>query len=211
MHSFITDLDSSCALALAATASVNNAHLLRDFLHRYVTSRMFLKVSTVRQLSLDLPASSRLTLTQSMNFVMEFHIPYYVLRSSQTAANDPRGLRRYGHFMRLPTIPGTHGPQHVYIYESHISFLLAGFDEFFWTAYCMVDVYYGSSETAERHWSAGLDAPSRGALATEQPVRDPRGYFLRVLGERTRQVMKEWSNVVLRLEERLGPHVRRVS
>jgi hypothetical protein len=43
-HSYITDLDPFCALALASTASHLQAAYLRDFMYRHLNFRSFLGV-----------------------------------------------------------------------------------------------------------------------------------------------------------------------
>ncbi len=135
---------------------------------------------------------------------MEFHLPYYALRKSPKPISDSRALRRSGKF--VPSRQILH--EYEQIHEAQISLLVAGIDEWYWTAYCCVDRYFGSEETIQFYLDQNLDAPIGGAgRPTEFPVWNPREYFLMVLSRRIRQVTREWSNVVLTLEERLESHV----
>lgn len=94
------------------------------------------------------------------------------------------------------------------VHEAQISFLVAGIDEWYWTAYCCVDKYFGSEETIQSYLDKQLDAPIGGyGRLTEFPVWNPREYFLIVLSRRIRQVTREWSSLVVTLEERLQSYV----
>ena len=89
--------------------------------------------------------------------------------------------------------------------------VVIGYDEWHWTAYCCADTYFGSEETIQLYHERGLDAPSGGARPTHYPVWNPREYFLFILSRRTKQVTKEWGNVVNTLEDRLRYYVRTYS
>ena len=135
---------------------------------------------------------------------MEFHFPYYALRQYDTPRNDPRGLRRCGRFVNSQSRPS--GKE--YLYEAQISVLIRGIDEWFWTAYCCTDTYFGSEENLQSYYESGNDAAIGGVERPGWfPVWNPREYFLFVLSRRFRQITKEWSVVVRALEDRLQVHV----
>ncbi|KAH0547759.1 hypothetical protein FGG08_000016 [Glutinoglossum americanum] len=134
-------------------------------------------------------------------FAFEFHLPYYVLKREYAATPDSRGLRRSG-----PFIPTRGKNANEYIYEAQISFLMVGVDDWCWTVYCCVDVYFGSEESPDLYDEREQDAPLGGTKDRKWPVWNPRDYFLKVLSERVAQITREWSNVLCGLEERLRPH-----
>lgn len=143
---------------------------------------------------------------------MEFHLPYYVLRHSSEASVDDRIYRIRGkrrslrRFSQLPT--SLSDPQtKEFIYEAQISFLISGFDEWFWKAYCFVDTFFFSENSLQSYHEQGLDAASGGERYADLPVWNPREYFLLVLARRFRQVTKEWSVLVNTLDARLEIYV----
>ena len=87
-------------------------------------------------------ASTELEL-QDFGFALEFRLPYYALRRSRHRENvlqDTHGLRRTCEF-----ISGLFGPDYrEYLCEAQISVVLTGVDEWFWTAYCLAEAYFGS-------------------------------------------------------------------
>lgn len=135
---------------------------------------------------------------------MEFHLPYYALRQYNIPRKDPRGLRHCGRFVTGQSRSSVNE----YLYEAQISMLVSGIDEWFWTAYCCTDTYFGSEETLQSYHESGNDAAVGGAERPGWfPVWNPRGYFLLVLSRRFRQITKEWSVVIRTLEDRLQVHV----
>ena len=135
---------------------------------------------------------------------MEFHFPYYALRRSAAPLTDPRGLRRCAMFAADTLL----SQENEYLYEAQISLLVTGIDEWFWTAYCCVETYFGSEETIYHYQDEHLDAPSGGERRARYPVWNPREYFLFIASRRFRQVTREWSVIVKALEARLRPQVR---
>jgi hypothetical protein len=135
---------------------------------------------------------------------MEFHFPYYALRESATCITDPRNVRR------CTVFPGKYSRRtqsKEYLCEAQVSVLVTGIDEWFWTAYCCVDKYFGSEETLQHYYDGNLDAPSGGERWLDFPIWNPREYFLFILSRRFRQATKEWAIVVRALEESLRSQV----
>ncbi|KAL8723308.1 MAG: hypothetical protein Q9225_000360 [Loekoesia sp. 1 TL-2023] len=180
---YVSNMSSACALALVSTTPRYQAPVLRDFMQRYIFHRVFLGVSM---------------LPNHLGFTLEFHLPYYALRQHDVKIQDQRRLRRCGRFVssRLPL----NSPE--YLYEAQISVVIVGLDEWVWTAYCCTETYFGSEETIEFYHERGLDAPLGGARPTHYPIWNPREYFLLVFTSRMNQITKEWSNLVIALEER---------
>lgn len=133
---------------------------------------------------------------------METHIPYFALRSysPHPAAIDERGLRRRGKLHRSICLSGK--PE--YLYEAQISILVTGVDEWFWTAYCLTDTFFGCNKTVRQYYDDRADAPSGGDKPAHYPIWNPREYFIRVVFRRMRQATKEWGNIVSNLDARIG-------
>jgi hypothetical protein len=139
-----------------------------------------------------------------MAFVMEFHLPYMVVRDK--LREDPRRLRR-SHEMLSSLEMETRGVKNESFYsQAQVSLLIFGVDEWLWTAYCCVDVFFGSDETPEGYLDQ-FDGPSGGARVEYLPAWNPREYFLSVCARRLKQATKEWDNVILQLESRLDEYV----
>jgi len=155
-------------------------------------------------------------------FALEFHLPYYAWRPMDSIIIDSREraagvpLRRSEEVMYLPI--HRHGlplfenlPE--YIYESQISVMVSGIDDWVWTAYCFVDVYFKGNKHTEKveHYSSEavnrMDPHSCGKHAADRPVWDPRKYFLRTLVARMEQVREEWDNSVSLLMYQIDPYV----
>ena len=130
---------------------------------------------------------------------MEFHLPYYALREAHPPSFDPRRLRRSAKFVSPRSTTG----RSEYLHEAQISVLVSGVDEWFWTAYCCVDTYFGSEESIEYYHVRDLDAPTGGLKPNHYPVWNPREYFLLILSRRVRQITREWGNIVDTLDHRL--------
>ncbi|MCJ1291921.1 hypothetical protein MMC34_003470 [Xylographa carneopallida] len=84
--------------------------------------------------------------------------------------------------------------------------MVTGIDEWFWTAHCCVDTYFGSEQGVEAYHDSTLDAPTGGERLISQPAWNPREYFLYILSRRFRQTMKEWRITVNVIEGRLQIH-----
>ena len=198
---YIANISPLCAMAIISTAARLRAPTLRDYFQRYLSNRVYFGVSMVRwQL---LRAFPFIYFVQDLGFALEFHLPYYALRQDVALQSDPRGLRRSGYF-----IPSPEGPQkHEYLYEAQVSLLLTGVDEWFWTAYCCAETYFGSEESIQYYSDNQLDALTGGEKSMLDPVWNPREYFLSILTRRLKQVTKEWSNIVETLQDRLRLHV----
>ena len=83
--------------------------------------------------------------------------------------------------------------------------LLTGWDEWFWTAHCWVDTYYGSAESIDSYDESELDGPT--CRNRHEPVWNPRGYFLLALSHRFKQITREWAVIVRTIDIRLQAYV----
>jgi len=140
---------------------------------------------------------------------MEFQLPYFALRQPlQPPVQDGRIL--FGKDLRnfKPMLTSfARGSSNALFYEAQVSFLLVGVDEWYWTAYCCTDTFFGSERTPTWYKDDLRDGPT--AIAdVDMPFWNPREYFLHVLSRRLGQVAAEWRNLIQRLEYCLEADVR---
>ncbi|KUL86991.1 hypothetical protein ZTR_05707 [Talaromyces verruculosus] len=175
---YIQDLSPSCAAGLILAISHRYAVFFRDFLSRYVTSRVYFGVL------MDHPVQP------ATPYALEFHIPYFALRKSFSNSQKLHSSivgRRSGVFADTFTRNCEPG-QKEYFHEAQVSVLLVGIDEWVWTLYCLVETHFEEKQ-------------DRGDL--EDPIWNPREYFLLVLCRRMDQATLEWQNLVETLDQRL--------
>ncbi|GES59948.1 tumor suppressor protein, LOH1CR12 [Aspergillus terreus] len=181
---YATDLTPTMALAIIMNVAYTHLPEIRSYFDRHIGFHPYMKVSL------------------SQGFVLEFHIPHFVLRIDQEARRDERGLRKCRY------VQASNGSKHrrECIYEAQMSLIVFGVDEFSWTAYFFVDTYYSKQDSTSHYIRKKLDAPSGGYMEHNSPVWDPRHYFLTVLSIRLSQVTLEWSSLVQTIEANLDPH-----
>lgn len=120
---------------------------------------------------------------------------------------DPRRLRTSYEMLETLEMETRKTRNDSFYFESQISFLLTGVDEWQWTAYCCVDTFFGSAKDPEWYMTKQLDGLSGVEQLANLPIWNPREYFLLVCSSRLSQVTMEWSNVVLKLQSRLDEYV----
>lgn len=112
----------------------------------------------------------------------------------------------------LPLSPNaaSRGGDAIYYHEAQLSLLIFGVDEWLWTAYCCPDTYFGSEKYAEEDFDDGngADPNAGGAVMIEQPVWNPREYYLMLLQRRMSQATHEWTELVNAFTERMDQFVR---
>ncbi|KAB8225606.1 hypothetical protein BDV33DRAFT_231018 [Aspergillus novoparasiticus] len=133
-------------------------------------------------------------------FTLEFHLPHYVLRPSQTKFQDRRGLRKH-RFFRPPRSNDSDC-----IYEAQLSLVVSGVDDYFWTACFCEDSYFRGKNPIPDYLEDKVDGPSFGLRMSKYPIWDPRYYFLFILSIRMSQVAMEWAVIVGTLEGHLDKH-----
>lgn len=133
---------------------------------------------------------------------MEFQLPYLALRTGKPVS-DSRCIRQR-HEMLKHNKPLR---EDLYYYEAQVAFLMTGYDEWHWTAYCCVDTFFGGEQTVTDYSRRGDDGPSGGKMELDRQTWNPREYFLRVFSTRLAQITREWGNFTSELEDRLNGHV----
>jgi len=134
---------------------------------------------------------------------MEFQLPYLALRTGR-AVSDSRLLRQRHEMLKHDDS----SREDMFYYEAQVAFLLTGYDEWHWSAYCCVDTFFGSELTVTDYYTRHDDGPSGGTMELDGQIWNPRQYFLRVFSARLAQTTREWRNITSELEDRLNSHVR---
>lgn len=102
----------------------------------------------------------------------------------------------------------------VLLYEATTSIAVTGIDCYIWTAYAFVDTYHDSRESVDSyHRMKGrrrgrADPLAAGQINADEPIWDPRRYFLKVVEIRTGLISIEWSQILDRIEKDLLQYVR---
>lgn len=99
------------------------------------------------------------------------------------------------------------------LYEAQVSLAITGVNHKLWTAYCFVDTYFKSEDRVEdyhkiRGECGGQPDPlAAGCIDAEQPIWNPRQYFLIVLDVRVKEVRREWNMIVAKMEHAVSQYV----
>jgi hypothetical protein len=132
---------------------------------------------------------------------MEFHFPFFALRkTADSPFEDNRTVDgtedgkpfRVGRKLPLAMGRGLTADNYYY-YESQISVLVTGVDEWLWSSYCCADTYFGT-EPGKHTYLEGKE-PSEPATGGSKPLMypmwNPREFFLCVLSRRVMQAVGE--------------------
>ena len=157
-----------------------------------------------------------------LTFQLSFHFPYYAWRAYDSPRPPLEDSRRFlgsdddtplrgsedVSFLNDSVLEGSH-----YLYQSQMSLTITGSDSWRWTAYFFVDTYHDheSRETVQEYHEEAvgeggflMDPLTLGTVAADQPLCDPRAYFLLITHIRLNQVKLEWQTI----EDRICRAVR---
>lgn len=120
--------------------------------------------------------------------------------------SDGRLLRQSWELPSLSRSTSVSTDSRHYLYEAHISITVTGIDHWIWTAYGIVDTYFGSTECVKGYDELGgpfsrVDPLAAGRIDASLPVWDPREYFCKVFEIRTRMILREWNSIVDKIED----------
>jgi hypothetical protein len=154
-------------------------------------------------------------------FRLSFNLPYYALRHGSEPKIDQRFLNKtpLRTAMRVSSLCLGETSDTGFLYKAHKSFMIAGIDQWRWTAYLFADSYFDgdSGETMLEHqaqWDCGSQAPildplARGEIGVSDLLsRDPRQYFTTAFRAQLTQIEHEWRFVIENMEEHLDNLVR---
>ncbi|KAI1611967.1 hypothetical protein EDD36DRAFT_475669 [Exophiala viscosa] len=189
---FVNDPDPLSFCALIGTVSCHLASALSKTLYNHVAS-----VATI-----EIDAWSG----RFPTFQLLFALPYFAWRSSPEPFGNKRRTRTEQPLRRLRNVSllSPH-PDNVpsFLYEAQISCVIAGFDEWTWTAHCLVDSYF-DGEAGENVQQYSKDATDGlhtnpfgyGLIDAQLLFNRAREFFLQVLAIRLSLVKGEWQRVV---------------
>jgi hypothetical protein len=156
-------------------------------------------------------------------FQLAFHLPYYVWRKSQKACEDHRrdaNARPLRQFRDVSFLDWRSSGSSSFLYEAQISCLVAGTDERRWVAYGLVDNYFDAAEEGketvlsyhkesveEDDEGMRVDPLTFGTCNADNPIWNPREYFLMVFRIRLNQVKCEWQQVVAKVQQSIREYV----
>ncbi|KAF2740544.1 hypothetical protein EJ04DRAFT_213197 [Polyplosphaeria fusca] len=212
---YIANLDASYIRALAATATYPQAAVLREAIWNHVTLQTALKVKVP-------PKGYPI-------FRLEFHMPYLALRETVTPllnklkSRSRRRLPRRWTPLEFLDIRTKHRPNEcVYgIHEAQISIVVYGSDHSRWTAYGFSDTEFNDfsckkpedddsgensedesddDEYSEDPIAADCD-DGEAVVESNQPIGDPREYFLTMVDHRMKRVWLEWMEIIRQIEK----------
>ncbi|KAG4429355.1 hypothetical protein IFR05_015162 [Cadophora sp. M221] len=198
---FITNLDSFAIEALVTTVARSQAPALQNLFYKHLTSTASIGV-TIKSFGFQ-------------TFTLDFHISYYVLRESKKSWKDTRRKsngKPLRQFWELPflSMPTNNKPastdERYYLYEAVTSVGVTGSDHWTWAVYGFVDTYWDSRESVDGYHemkgrSRGRADPlANGQINADEPLWDPRKYFLKVVEIRTGLVLMEWSQIINKME-----------
>ncbi|KAL2676441.1 hypothetical protein Neosp_010199 [[Neocosmospora] mangrovei] len=203
---YVTDLDAWAVAALIATARNGNAQELELACHieKHLGWRSSLRASA-----------------SDFDFRLEFHLPFFAWRTSETQICDPRRgagdrpLRKVRDlsFLRAESTDGSSAHGTDYLCEAQISCVLMGRHDRVWTAYCFVDTYFDLEDSSdsvhcyeddEHDYGTYSDPLARGTLDANMPLLDPRIYFLYVLKTRMLQIEQEWRDLTYLVKSKVN-------
>ncbi|KAI8716026.1 hypothetical protein NCS52_01112100 [Fusarium sp. LHS14.1] len=215
---FITDLNRWSMMALISTASVLQARALRDSLYRYLAFRGFVGsvylssgISTF-QLAFDLPSYAfRVT---------PGHSPPRDLRKRRSTENGAlRKITDLSFLVRKPKSPAPPTTK-AFLCEVQTTVLISGSDPWRWVAYCFVDTYFEGEdkrESVDAYDEVEIDDESHMCIQPDpfttaesdanQPVLNPREYFLVVLESRLRHVRDEWHTLISNMGDSIHEYI----
>jgi hypothetical protein len=199
---YVTDLSPACVYALMATASMDQAPVLRDAMSKYLAF----------QTSIAVKIPSR----GSPTFQLGLHLPFFILDKSplpkeslEKAYVKPQRQWTDLSFLKLD-ICESQGEVWG-IQEAQISFVVTGTDNWRWTAYGFVDTEIDGFLADSTFDDLSCDQIAAQALEANFQIWDPRDYWVRVFEIRVGYVGKQWLYLIPKLEHSINEYVRDLS
>ncbi|KAF2740542.1 hypothetical protein EJ04DRAFT_600899 [Polyplosphaeria fusca] len=191
---YIADLNPHYILALTETAPVHQRLALKDALEKHVTLQTSIGV--------DFPDQ------YPSVYQLEMHIPYFAFRVGRPKEEFRRHPlnRQWRDLTFLNSLEETVG-----IYEAQISVLICGSEERRWNAYGFEDTFFDEDrQMGEDEFSYdGMMTDQIGSAGGEDvinandPIWNPREYFLKTCSRRMVQAYGESQNAVRAVEKRV--------
>ncbi|OCK76055.1 hypothetical protein K432DRAFT_307225 [Lepidopterella palustris CBS 459.81] len=201
---YIADLDPYYVLALTETAAFHQVSVLKDAIWQHIALQTSIRV--------------KIPPRQFPIFQFEFQLPYFALRTSSPRTNrsqetvNSKSPRKWTDlsFLKIRTSKPQNERKYG-IFDAQISIVICGSDELRWVAYAFADTEFDNEnlEDGDFSYEGPHEDPiaSNGRLAND-PLWNPREYFLTICNVRMVQVLKEWQYLVRILERSITEYVR---
>ncbi|KAH3954923.1 hypothetical protein HBI81_077290 [Parastagonospora nodorum] len=208
-NSYIHQPDADYMLALIRTVYCHQTEALRDTLWKYISFKTSIRVS--------IPLFDK--------FVLEFHLAFLTLRnvtnsdtSASTGSAHYSGTELDVSFLVVNCVK--HRGQkcsckHI-IRESQISVVICGWDNQNWVGWGLfntssdpTDEYDPEDQRELREDYYAADGEGGTVIDADEPIWDPRRYWLRIIDVRLQLVLKEWVWLVRNLEAGVAAWKRR--
>lgn len=158
-------------------------------------------------------------------FQLEYHLPYCALRKDPLSAEASAQGAGSGKMLERKSIdvsylnvsaPKSKDKTKWIMYESQSSLVITGSNEMQWTGYALSDHYFDAENPLDEvfsysgiqedpiAWSTELDGLM---VDANNPVWNPRVYFLIMLEIRIAQVVQEWTYLIRNVEVYVTKHV----
>jgi len=193
------DLDPYHILVLAETASERQVPVLRDAIQKHLGLETSLRVN--------------IPLKGISMFHLELHLPYFALRkSTKPAGSHARNKRQCIDLSFLTRCSNYRPSEPTYkIFEAQISFIISGWEDSRWVAWSFIDNYFEEEELLDIDgfpYKRFVEDPIvNGELDQNDPLVNPREYFLMILKVRSQQVLEEWECVVQSVKHNVKRYV----
>lgn len=148
-----------------------------------------------------------------LTFEMNFHMPFYVLRSAKDKENAPFACRAEPHRTGKDLSFLANGKSSTFdwmnskLEPAHVSITICGVADRRWTAYAFVD---GDEDMSEDEFDNQFLLPDMIAdrrIDSNCPIWNPREYFLLVVLIRLEQVVKKWTSIIRKFEQAVPAHM----
>jgi len=101
------------------------------------------------------------------------------------------------------------------LYEAQTSLVVTGIDSRVWTAYCIIDTYFGSNESLQHYHeengpSAQVDPLAAGlipAIPSVLLIWTPREYFFTIVAIRMNEARRAWRKIIYEVEGSVKQYV----
>ncbi|KAI0146899.1 hypothetical protein GGR57DRAFT_285886 [Xylariaceae sp. FL1272] len=214
---YVRHLTPQVICALAATTSKNQLRVLRDFIARHLEFDSHIGVGPI--VSFHSHVLGNIVLmhsktTASSQFSLEFHVPFYALKSRKSQSLDDRGLRNAIDisFLAPPFEVTARIADHegdTYLQQSQVSFVVSGHDRCAWTGYLFTDIYQSRVESLLAKFNGATLTPprdpiTRGSTDLHAYTSQPREYFIQVLRVTLRETLNEWLSITMKVHDAIA-------
>lgn len=200
---YITDLDPACIRALAATASYQQALVLRNAIFQYLSFQTSIAV--------------KIPSTGFLSFQLDLHLPFFILGKSIPPEKSEgkfnikpwRGWTDLS-FLKINKFDfRPQKPMEVWgIQEAQISCIVAGSDHWRWVGYGFVDSEVDGVLAEPYDTNLLQDQIAAGEIEVSFPIWTPRDYWIRVFELRIGYVRGQWEYLIYKLELGINQYVR---